>query len=541
MLATLISLRLLGSIAGAALYGFLAVLLAAKRDAGPRDRLALAIAAAGGLLYFAGSLSLFGAITTGREVSSSAWLTGVVWLGLAPGAGFAWLVYRHHAFGLSIRRRVITGIGLSLVTAIYLFLVRNVARYAEVEVEAYGRLVELALIMAAAVLWLPLYDWLARRQYRRVNFYADFSKRLAEESARILELERQLELTVERVGQAFRLRKALLVASGARSVSAGFQTGGSALTGDELERLEHDIRGHALDFLRDQGAAFNYVFPLRYENRLVGLLLADTAPRVFLDEEDELLLVTLGRQIAHSIQTCRMVEDKIALETALLRQEHLATIGTLAATIAHEVKNPLSAIKTLVQVMAESPDLEERQQRDLAFIRAEIDRLGSCVEQLLSYARPVGRESVKIPLAGLLESTAGLLSRDHQDRGIRVEWRVAPGLERTQVDYQAVQQVVLNLALNAVQASSSGECVSIEAAGGPDGALAISVTDQGPGIPPEAQETIFEPFFTTKPKGTGLGLAIVKKNVQRLGGRIHVASPLANGRGARVTVHIPLP
>jgi signal transduction histidine kinase len=108
-----------------------------------------------------------------------------------------------------------------------------------------------------------------------------------------------------------------------------------------------------------------------------------------------------------------------------------------------------------------------------------------------------------------------------------------------QADRHSLQQIVLNLTLNAIQASDANGVVQVDATSA-DGKVAIAITDCGPGIAPELRDRVFEPFFTTKQKGTGLGLAIVKKNVHNLGGDIRLESPIADGRGTRMTVLVPI-
>ena len=116
------------------------------------------------------------------------------------------------------------------------------------------------------------------------------------------------------------------------------------------------------------------------------MLLLDTSPRIFLDE-DEPILLGLASQISQSIETCRLIEEKIGLERSLAQQANLASLGKAAATIAHEVKNPLSSMKTLAQLMREDPEVEQRYAQDLNYMIGEIDRLNSSVVQLLSFAR----------------------------------------------------------------------------------------------------------------------------------------------------------
>jgi signal transduction histidine kinase len=284
-------------------------------------------------------------------------------------------------------------------------------------------------------------------------------------------------------------------------------------------------------------AGFHYVFPLRYEGRLLGLLLVDCAPRQYLDE-DEAVLLGLSRQIAHSIETLMLIEEKIRLERALVQQEHLASLGRVAATIAHEIRNPLSSIKTLAQLMREDADVDARYSRDLGFIIGETDRLSGSVQQLLTFSRPAAEKQETVDVAAALETALDVLARQQAQEGLRLERSIEPGLSLENTSTEAVKQIVLNLALNAVQASPPGAVVHIDARR-KDGLVAIAVTDQGPGISPEVRERMFEPFFTTRQKGTGLGLAIVQKNVRAMGGEIQVESPVGAGRGTCVTVTLP--
>ena len=321
-------------------------------------------------------------------------------------------------------------------------------------------------------------------------------------------------------------------------------------TGDEAgrrawqEKLFRLARAHRADMVSTTGAGdpevrkelsasgFNYLFALWYEDRLNGLLLLDTSPRLFLDE-DESILAGLSGQISHSLETGMVIEEKIELERRLAHQEHLATLGRAAATMAHEVRNPLSSIKTLTQLMREDPEVEGRHSRDLSFILGEVDRLNRTVQQLLSFSRPAPGREDEVNLSELLALTAEVLAREYSAGEIRVEHCIEPQLTLRKASTEALQQVVLNLVLNAIQASPPGSTVKLEARTLPAGNIAITVRDQGPGIPSEIRARMFEPFFTTRHKGTGLGLAIVRKNVGEMRGTIEVESPVAGNREPR--------
>ena len=286
-------------------------------------------------------------------------------------------------------------------------------------------------------------------------------------------------------------------------------------------------------------AGFNYALPLWYEDHLTGLLLLDASPRIYLDEEEPILR-GLTRQISHSIENLRIVEEKIALEKTVLEQEHLAKLGRAAAAIAHEVKNPLSSIKTLVQLMREDAAVESNYSRDLKYIVGEIDRLNASVMQLLSFSRPAADLSTDVDISGLLDATLSTLGRQSRENGVEIERHIDPAVILQRSNPELLQQVVLNLVLNAVQASPEGGRVLVAARAGGNGSAVVSIEDQGSGIPAQHRERIFEPFFTTKQKGTGLGLAIVQKNVRQLRGKIEIESPVSDGRGTRITLTLPL-
>ena len=513
-------------------------LLAAGRESNPLYR-----------KFFRWSAATLLAPTVGVLIGENSAL--VVWTALVPAVCFAYFVYRYDFLGLLISRRLVFALVLGVFSAFYLFLVRRVADFVEDEFDFLGPLTELALISAAALIWLPLYAWMNRFVSKRTQLYDDFSKRVIEEAAGILDLEKRVQFLAEEVGRTFDLRRAVLATSGGRIVLGQFGPKEPGITADVVRKLEAATRGQKVELVhqRETGhpelreiltdSDFNYLFALRYEDHLTGFLLLDTSPRIYLDQ-DEPILLGLCRQISHSIETCRVVDEKIGLEKTLLQQEHLARLGKAAATIAHEVKNPLSSIKTLAQLMGEDPEFKQRYSRDLSYMVAEVDRLNSSVRQLLTFSRPAPETKSTIDLSGLLETTAGALAREQATNGVQVEYIAGPRIQIEGSSPDLVQQIVLNLALNAIQASPAGSQVTVEVQPRPRGKVAVVVTDEGPGIPEELQQRVFEPFYTTKQKETGLGLAIAKKNVRQLGGEIQIESPVSCDRGTRVTVILPV-
>ncbi|MBK9170957.1 MAG: hypothetical protein IPM24_26355 [Bryobacterales bacterium] len=485
-----------------------------------------------------------GALTQGTASAS------LVLASLAPPLVFATFVYRYHFLGLFLSRRVLFALAMGAVTAVYLFVVRRLADAAELEFEIFGRLFELALLFAAGLVWLPLYRWMNRYLSRGAHLYDEASRRVTQDAARIFDLGARLDYLAAELTQVFGLHRVLLISLGPPRLAGS--AGDSRLPEETISALTaraqaarfesaHVERASGAD-LRNllRAAGFHYLFPLWHEDRLAGLLLADVSPRLFLDESEPILLA-IAREVAHSIENCLLIENKVQLQRTLVEQERFATLGQLAATVAHEVKNPLSSIKTLAQLMREDPEVEARYGRDLGYIVSETNRLNHTVRQLLTFAKPATGQADgaggKIHLGDLLNILVSTLSRESGGVAMRAE-PADPSLCVPAGRRQAVEQVLLNLALNAVQACGDRGEVTL-AARRAGGRILIEVTDTGPGVPEALRERIFEPFFTTRQKGTGLGLAIVRKNARLLGGDIEMESPLMDGRGSRFRMSFP--
>jgi len=428
----------------------------------------------------------------------SAW---IVLGGLVPASCLFYYIIRYNILGFFLSRRIVFATVLGGVIAIYLLLARRAADWAEQEFELFGPAIEVMLILATVSVWVPLYAWMNRVLSKRTQVYADFSKRWMQEAASIFDFEQRLEYIARELGRTFKLRHLLLATvedSELRIARFGGPAGSPSVHVD-IARMADAVRSRKLDAVigpRSEhelvaGTGFNYLFPLWYEDQLAGLLLVDTSPRSYLDE-DEAILWGLCRQISNAIESCRLLERKISLEKALARSEHMASLGQMAATIAHEVKNPLSSIKTLAQLMQEDKDLNVGYRRDLSYIVAEVNRLNSCVEQLLTFARPVPESRGAVAVHELLDDISRVLNREYSEQRVRFEYQAPSGLTLKNVDPQSLHQIILNLAINAAQASRPDGTVEIHAALGAGGRVTITVSDQGPGIPPEIRAKVFE-------------------------------------------------
>ncbi|HEX8286095.1 MAG TPA: ATP-binding protein [Pyrinomonadaceae bacterium] len=305
----------------------------------------------------------------------------------------------------------------------------------------------------------------------------------------------------------------------------------------EAEAGPEQVEGSTL--LRERG--WEVAFALRREERVVGLMLVDAEPGA-LTYDVRASLELLAGQVAIAIEDSRLFEENVRLERRIAQSERLAALGRMAATVAHEVKNPLSAIKSIAQVLREDDYLKREYARDLELIVGETDRLSQSVTQMLSFARSAPQTGEARRLAELLESLTTLFQKEAAARGVALKAETGDAevtaLELDGAAASSLRDALTNLVLNALHATPAGGRVSLSAKAS-GGRLTVSVTDTGPGVAPEQRERIWEPFFTTKQRGTGLGLAIVRKRIEEAGGTARLA-PTTPGEGARFELSLPL-
>lgn len=261
-----------------------------------------------------------------------------------------------------------------------------------------------------------------------------------------------------------------------------------------------------------------------------------------LSTEQQAALRFLVTQIVAAIENCRLTEGKIRLERELAEREKMATLGQMAATIAHNVKNPLSSIKTIVQLMQEDTEFAGKHDRELKLIGSEIDRLSRNVTDLLKFSRPTVLTPANVDLAEILEQTVLLFRPETERRGIRLELELGSRPLTVRGSQEVFFEVFQNLIVNAWDVAPEKSRIGIQAetlSQGPATKVSVRIEDEGPGVPPRIRQQIFDPFFSTKPKGAGLGLAVVQRRIMDLGGEVDCVSPVANGRGTRFEVTLP--
>jgi signal transduction histidine kinase len=235
------------------------------------------------------------------------------------------------------------------------------------------------------------------------------------------------------------------------------------------------------------------------------------------------------------VQQLRESRDEIERlhQTQISRAEHLATLGELAAGLAHEIRNPLAGIAGVIEIVGRDLPTTSPARGVVKDVRLEIAQINRILTDLLETARPRVPEMRASDLNTTIEHAIMLVRQQVISKPITIDLQKSPDLPEVEHDSDQIHQVLLNLLLNAVQAIEAKGSVSVEIASR-DNFAVVTVTDNGRGIPHEILPNIFRPFFTTKGNGTGLGLSLARRIVEEHRGRIEVSSEPLRGTTFRV-------
>lgn len=276
--------------------------------------------------------------------------------------------------------------------------------------------------------------------------------------------------------------------------------------------------------------------PLRFQDAPVGLLCAgEKLSGAFYSDEDLHLLETLANQAALALENARAYEALTRTQASLVEAERLAAVGELAATLAHGIRNPLAGIRMAAQVAQDDPADSATVGESLADIVSETERLEMRVRGLLDITRPANDRPETTDLGSLVRGFAAEVAA-RIPPAMQVETHVAADVPAVRIDPPRLREVLDVLVNNAVEALGGSGSLTIDVTPQPRGA-AITVRDDGPGIPAEVVGRIFDLFFTTKSSGTGVGLAMAKRLIERQGGTLQVESE--PGRGTTFTIELP--
>jgi len=246
----------------------------------------------------------------------------------------------------------------------------------------------------------------------------------------------------------------------------------------------------------------------------------------------------LGRNFNDMVRQLRESREEIQRlhRTQMSRAEHLATLGELAAGLAHEIRNPLAGIAGVIEIIGRDLPVGSPGRDVLKEVQQEVLHIKRILSDLLDYARPRKPEFRPADLNDSAEHAVNLARQQALSRPVEISLEKAPSLPPVEHDAGQLQQVLLNLLLNALQAIDGAGKIRVQIVSHDDQAL-VSVTDTGRGIAPEHLPSIFRPFFTTKGQGTGLGLSLARRVVEDHGGKIEVTSQ--PGQGTQFLIWLP--
>jgi two-component system sensor histidine kinase PilS (NtrC family) len=248
-----------------------------------------------------------------------------------------------------------------------------------------------------------------------------------------------------------------------------------------------------------------------------------------------------GSSHAGKVMLFQNLTEVKQLEQRVRQADRLRAVGEMAASIAHEIRNPLASIAGSIELLADSPGFDERVQKLLAIIMNESDRLNHIIEEFLAYARERTPELAPHNVRAVIEEVVALFENTDAGAGVTIELHAPDEPLYVRADHDQLKQVFFNLFRNATEAMPHGGRIDVEIEPGAPGTndACVRVRDTGTGIPPDAIEHVFEPFFSTKRRGLGIGLALTEKIVRAHRGTISVES--TPGQGTTFEVTLPQP
>jgi signal transduction histidine kinase len=438
-------------------------------------------------------------------------LTAAILGGILPGVVLAYFFLRHNFLEYGAQRNLVYALSATFLALLYLALVRRVSVWLEpvLPPEATASFLLFVLIFLFEPLERVIGPMLHRQFQSRMGRVQRLSVEL-QQKARNGSVSHLVAEAEKRIREEFGLAAVRLFVPRDPNLKALGSPGGL---------------GHVAQI------------PLMKDGQEVGLLEAASTGS-YLTGETTAALEFLAEQLPGMVDLARLIEDKLRLERELAERERMASLGQMAANVSHNLRNPLSSMKTVLQVQLENPELPLDLRRDCSLVVNEIDRMSAKLTQLLRYAKP-STNGQRVAAVALANQTAVLFRHDAEQRNVRLEFERPTSEIFALASEDGLSEVLSNLIVNALEAQPEGGRVRVSLSRN-DGWLEIIVEDDGPGISPELRAKIFQPYFTTKATGTGLGLSIVARRIDEMGATMVCESPLRNGKGTRFRLTLPL-
>ena len=332
---------------------------------------------------------------------------------------------------------------------------------------------------------------------------------------------------------------------------------GQTLLGGEPKVVENTLQpiGPDADLLIEEGFQSTVYIPLTTKGASIGVMCVSSLNQNTFSSEFVEFLTVIGNHIGVAVDNANMhknikeaYQDLKEVQEQIVWTEKLASLGKLAATIAHEINNPLAGvlnyIRLIIKQLSRNRFTHEKLEdisRYLKIMESETARCGEIVKDLLAFARRTKITMESNNIEDIINKTLNLISHELEMKELQLKKNIAPNLPKVKCDFKQIQQDLLNLMYNASEAMPSGGTLTITAnrANGAKALLEVAISDTGCGISEKDMENIFEPFFTTKEegKGVGLGLSVVYGIIARHNGTIAVESE--PGKGSTFKVRLP--
>jgi two-component system, NtrC family, sensor histidine kinase HydH len=453
-------------------------------------------------------------------------------LAILPSAVLIYLVLRFNFLQIGRQKNLVYAVSATFLALLYLSLVRRLSGWLAPEIppEATASILLFVLVIFIEPLQRALGKSLQETTQREMDRVQRLIAEIQQE-ARHGNEEKLARFIENRVRETFELAAVRVMFP--RQQELGEHPGASAKTAGSGSATPGQ---HKVAFSEGK---ISEPFPSLGD--VVGSVRAEPHGSA-LSGETRATLEFLCEQLPGALDLCRLIDEKVRLERELAERERLALLGQMAASISHNLKNPLGSIKTILQVQMENPELPESLRGETQIVLDEVGRLSSKLNQLLQFSRPAvrgGSVEAACDASAVIEEVAGVLRHEAERRGVALELQLCANGARAAMSGEAVSDIVSNLVVNAIEATPRGGCVRVGASV-ENGDCLLTVEDSGAGISASAREKLLQPFFTTKTQGTGLGLAIVARRVAEFGGKLEWQSPVSENHGTRFRVALPL-
>jgi signal transduction histidine kinase len=472
----------------------------------------------------------------------------------------ALIKYRLLDIHILIRGGILYSSLSGFVLAVYVLLIKNIGEMISKAYTPKSLFVESMLILVLVYMLRPFQkkaeDWIDRffyvERYQSRRKFMEFTRTLIE----LIDLEDVLRTTgrfisetlyveglaillIDEEGEAFvtryeeNVREPLTIRPNSKLLRHLQESGEGA--GLEDLRIEEGLEEEAEHLL---GLGFSAVIPIVLKEKLIGVVVLGrkVSQKDYTNEEIE-MMGAFSNQASLAISRALIYRDMSLKDRQIMQSEKMASLGELAAGIAHEIRNPLAIIAGSAETLKKREERETREEM-IGYIVEESERINAMINNFLNFARPKEPKWARCDIVEVIQRTIQLISPQARIQNVEVVGEFPRKPLHIEVDPELIQHAIMNIELNALEAMEQGGVLRINVITDQGGRVVIKFSDTGRGIPPKISRKIFDPFFTTKEGGTGLGLSIAHTIVESHGG---ILSNTSNeGRGATFTMSLPI-